>query len=35
MIINPFWAGVGVTLLFEALAFIGIVCVVVWQQNKR
>ncbi len=35
MIINPFWAGVGATLLFEALSFIGILIAVAWTYSKK
>jgi hypothetical protein len=35
MIINPFWAGVGATLLFEALSIIGIVIVAAWTYSKK
>lgn len=35
MIINPFWAGVGATLLFEALAIIGAVLVAGYRYSKK
>lgn len=35
MIINPFWAGVGATLLFEALSIIGILLVVGYKMSKK
>lgn len=35
MIINPFWAGVGATLLVEALALIGAVVVAGYWYSKK
>lgn len=35
MIINPFWAGVASTLLFEALTFVGVVLVAAYRMNKK
>ncbi len=35
MIINPFWAGIGATLLFEALSIIDIVIVAAWKYSKK
>lgn len=35
MIVNPFWAGVASTLLFEALTFIGMVILAAYQYSKK
>lgn len=35
MIVNPFWAGVAATLLFEALAFIGVAAAAAYQHSKK